>query len=87
MNKQYLDKEFSVKQFEDKEYYFGWYKEYYAREGNKVIFLGTLQVEQPDRDYVGYNGRKADVLHPNLKKAKKVRKDAEVYSILFPLCR
>lgn len=85
--KQYLDANYSVEQFQDDKLYFGWYKEYYCIEGTKVQFLGTVRVEQPDREYVGYNGKKIEsIAHPSLKKAKKVRKGTEVYSLLFPLC-
>jgi hypothetical protein len=84
---EYLNKNNSVELFNDQSKYFGWYKEYFAKSGSKIIGLGYIQVDAPDRPYVGYEGRVYEPVDPRLKKAKKVRSDDEVYSILYPLCK
>ena len=61
----------------------GYYKEYYF----KGAFFGSVPLENPDRDIIGYVGRRSEVLEEDLKFNKgRIRKGSEVQTIMYPLC-
>ena len=61
----------------------GFYKEYYLN--NK--YIGSIKAEK-DRDIIGYNGKKLELLKEPivLENKKKLKINIEYYTILYPLC-
>lgn len=50
-------------------------------------FIGSLKIDTPDREVVGYHGRRLEVLKEDIKIGKKtIRKGTEVLTEMFPLC-
>lgn len=50
-------------------------------------FIGSLKIDSPDRDGVGYSGRRLEVLKEDIKIGKKtIKKGTEVLTEMFPLC-
>lgn len=61
----------------------GYFKEYYIN--NK--FIGFINCEK-DRDIIGYNGRKDEIIENDiiLFNKKKIKKGTQVRTIIYPLC-
>lgn len=61
----------------------GFYKDYYVN--NK--FVGSLECEK-DREEMGYNGRKKEILTESItfKNKKVIKANTEVMTYLYPLC-
>ena len=83
--KKYLDENCHISLYEQQANHRGWYKEFFSMSGNKPEFLGIVTVDEPDREHVGYEGRRQDVADKRLKKYKKLRGDESIISILYPL--
>lgn len=62
--------------------FLGHFKEYYIN--NK--FIGTLPSEK-DREEIGYNGKRLEVLTETitLNNKKKIKKGVEVLTIIYPM--
>ena len=62
---------------------FGFFKEYYINDK----FIGYLKTEK-DRDIIGYNGRKNEIVDYDviLDNKKKIKAGTKVLTILYPLC-
>jgi hypothetical protein len=69
-----------IAQFE----HIGWFKEYYL--GDK--FLGSININELDREEVGYRGRRTEtILEPlSIKKGLILKPGTEVRTIVYPLC-
>tara|TARA_Y100001972_G_C7578657_1_gene290294 strand:+ start:160 stop:432 length:273 start_codon:yes stop_codon:yes gene_type:complete len=83
--KKYLDENCHISLYEQEVNHIGWFKEFYSVTTKSSEFLGTIEVDEPDREHVGYEGRKQDVADSRLKKYKKLRGDEKIISILYPL--
>jgi hypothetical protein len=60
----------------------GYFREYYV-DGK---FWGAINLEQPDRETIGYCGRRQEVLDQDMKfKKGKLRAGTQVATILYPL--
>lgn len=61
----------------------GYFKEYYV--GGK--FIGTVNCDK-DREVVGYDGRKKEMLTDKitLDNGRKIKANTEVMTLLYPLC-
>lgn len=61
----------------------GFYKEYYLN--NK--YIGSIKTEK-DRDIIGYNGKKTELLKEPiiLENKKKLKIGIEYQTIIYPLC-
>lgn len=61
----------------------GYYKDYYVNRK----FVGTLRIEEKDREVFGYTGRKEEVLTEDLViNKKKIKKGTTVVTELGVLC-
>ena len=63
---------------------FGWFLEYYL--ANK--FIGTRVIEAPDREIIGYYGRKDEVATEDIQlkeKRRVIKKGTHYYTRLYPL--
>ena len=62
----------------------GYFKEYYS----KGKFLGTVNNCEKDRDIIGYNGKKVEILESDLilDNNKKIKSLTEVTTMLYPMC-
>ena len=62
----------------------GWTKEYYVNGK----YVGTIRLDNPDRDHLGYAGRTISVLMDNviLDNKKRLKKGISVITMLYPLC-
>jgi len=50
-------------------------------------FYGSYKIEQPDRDILGYSGRKQETLTEDWAyKNKKLKKGTVVYTECYPIC-
>lgn len=51
-------------------------------------YVGSIKVKQPDREVMGYKGRKVEVLTDNIQfgKTKKLKKGLEVITELQSIC-
>jgi hypothetical protein len=62
---------------------FGYYKEYYFNG----VYFGSIPLEKPDRDIIGYVGRRSEILTEDLRFSKgRIKKGLEVQTIMYPLC-
>lgn len=61
----------------------GWFLEFYI--DNK--YMGTVVIDQPDRDQVGYYSRQDDVAVADilLDNGKKIKEGTRYYTRLYPL--
>lgn len=60
----------------------GWYKEYF-KDGK---YLASVTLTEPDREVIGYYGRRTEILESSLKTSKgTLKKGTEVYTFLYPL--
>jgi hypothetical protein len=57
-------------------------KEYYIN--NKLI--GTIILEKPDREKLGYPGKRLEVLDTDIRFKKLYKKGTEVYTETSPIC-
>lgn len=62
---------------------FGFFKEYYINDK----FIGFIKSEQ-DREKIGFNGRKNEIINNDLilENKKKIKAGTKVVTILYPLC-
>lgn len=62
---------------------FGFFKEYYINDK----FIGFIKSEQ-DREKIGFNGRKNEIINNDLilENKKKIKAGTNVVTILYPLC-
>lgn len=50
-------------------------------------YIGSINIDAPDREISGYRGRRFEILKENIKIGKKVyKKGTEVQTEMFPLC-
>ena len=64
--------------------YIGWFKDYYL-DGK---YMGSVNIEHPDREVTGYNGRMVEVIQQTIKtNTKKTLKVGMVVKTeIYPLC-
>ena len=62
----------------------GFIKEYWI--GNK--FINTIIINDADREVVGYNGRRNEIVKDTIvfDNKKKIKAGTEVMTMLYPLC-
>ena len=61
----------------------GFFKEYYLNGK----FFGSLNIETPDRNTIGYNGRRDEILNETLTFNKgRIKAGTTVQTIIYPLC-
>ena len=61
----------------------GFFKEYYV--GGKLI--GSVNIENKDRETFGYFGRKKELLESDIMVGKKrIKTGSEVETMIYPLC-
>lgn len=63
---------------------FGFIKEYWI--GNK--FINTIIINDADREVIGYNGRRNEIVKDTIvfDNKKKIKAGTEVMTMLYPLC-
>lgn len=51
-------------------------------------YIGSIKIDQPDRDDIGYVGKKTNIATENIifSNNKKIKKGEEYYTYLYPLC-
>lgn len=82
----YLDNHYHIDLYKDDANVTGWFIEYHTMLGNKAKFIGMNIITEPDRIYVGYNGRKTITGEELPKKLyKRAYKELDVTTILYPL--
>lgn len=60
----------------------GYFLEYYV--DNK--YIGSLNINKPDRDKIGYNGKIKSIATEDIKlKKRKIKKGQEYLTLLYPL--
>jgi hypothetical protein len=61
----------------------GWYKEiYYLGK-----YITNVILEEKDREIIGYNGRKEEVLQVSMKTNKGlIKKGSTIKTIMYPIC-
>ena len=61
----------------------GYHVDYHV--GNK--YYGSIKIEKPDREVVGYCGKKEHIAEETIKfKNKKITKGMKYHTYLYPLC-
>lgn len=61
----------------------GYFKEYYVNN----VFYGSVNIEQIDRDVIGYCGRKFEILDQDMVfKKGRIKAGMQVATIVYPLC-
>tara|TARA_R100000750_G_C2325840_1_gene88134 strand:- start:332 stop:601 length:270 start_codon:yes stop_codon:yes gene_type:complete len=63
---------------------FGYFLEYMVNGK----YMGSINIEKPDREKIGYCGRKYNVAINDIvfSNKKKIKKGTEYYTHLYPLC-
>ena len=62
---------------------FGYFVEYW--QNGK--YLGSINIDKPDRKTVGYNGTQTHIAHKDIIVGKnKIKQNQEYYTRLYPLC-